>query len=202
MKLRLIILMVLFSLVPSSAKPVNLVLVGPPGAGKGTQADLLEKQLHIPHISTGSILRQNVKDKTELGLKAQKYMDAGDLVPDEVIEGMLRERLAHEKNGFILDGYPRNLEQAKTLESIAKDYDITLSDVVSLEVGEKELMKRLAGRGRKDDKPEVIRHRLEVYHQETAPILDYYQGKGLLRTVKGTGTFEEVNQRILHALKK
>lgn len=200
MKLRLIIFLVLFSLAPTAAEPVNLVFVGPPGAGKGTQAEMLEKQLRIPHISTGSMLRQNVKDRTELGLKAQSYMDAGELVPDEVIEGMLRNRLAREKSGFILDGYPRNLEQAQTLEKIAKEFGINLTGVVSLEVEEKELVKRLTGRGRKDDTPNVIRRRLEIYHNDTAPILNFYQKKGLLRRINGAGSFEEVNQRILHAL--
>ena len=190
------------TLLPVTAEPLNIVFVGPPGAGKGTQAEMLEHQLHLPHISTGSLLRSNVKQGTELGQRARSYMVRGELVPDKLIEDMIRERLRSEKNGFILDGYPRNVNQAKTLETMLKGLGLRLDTVMALEVPEDELTKRLLKRGRKDDTPEVVKRRLEIYRKDTAPVLKYYESRSQLKRVSGLGSFEEVNQRVLQALGK
>lgn len=212
---------------------MRIVLVGPPGAGKGTQAQLIAERLSIPHISTGDIFRANVKQETELGKLAKQYMDRGDLVPDEVTIAMVRDRLAQPdaKSGFLLDGFPRNVSQAETLKKIlAEDFGQKLDRVLELGVDEEEVVKRLSGRRtcrqcgrishvantsdpdgvcsncggelyqRDDDKEETIRRRLEVYKEQTAPLVSFYRDEGILVSINATGPVEEVTRRALEAL--
>jgi adenylate kinase len=181
---------------------MRLILLGPPGAGKGTQGHRLHDAYGIPEISTGDILRAAVRNETALGLEAKTYMDRGALVPDEVIIGIARERLAeaNTESGFILDGFPRTVAQAEALDHMLLESRRPLDHVISIEVPEAELLQRLASRreieGRNDDTDEAIRHRLEVYERQTAPLIDYYRKTGLLRPVPGVGTVEDIAQRI------
>ena len=208
---------------------MKLILLGAPGAGKGTQAEIISKRLGIPTISTGNILRAAVKNGTPIGLKAKEYMDAGKLVPDEVIIGVISERLAEAdcQNGFILDGVPRTIPQAEALEKAGISFDA----VVSIEISDEEIVERMAGRrvctacgapyhvknmppkvegvcdacggkleARADDKPEVVRDRLQVYHKETAPLKDFYAARNLLKTVDNQPTVAETTTAILNAL--
>ena len=208
---------------------MKLILLGAPGAGKGTQAEVLCKRLGIPTISTGNILRAAIKDGTPTGLKAKSYIDAGALVPDEVIIGIVDERLAQDdcRNGYILDGVPRTIAQAEALEKAGIGFDA----VVSLEISEEEILRRMSGRRvceacgssynvvaipprvegicdncggkliqRKDDTPETVRERLKVYHTETEPLVDFYAARGLLRPVGSADTKEGTTQAILAAL--
>jgi adenylate kinase len=184
---------------------VRLVLVGPPGAGKGTQAAVIAGKLGIPHISTGDIFRANVGEGTPLGQEAKRYMDAGQLVPDAVTNAMIADRLAQPDalGGFLLDGYPRNLDQAEVLAGLLAASENPLDVVVELVVDTDHVVQRLLsrGQGRADDTEEVIRHRLSVYESETAPLVGYYRDRGLLRTVDGIGSVEDVTSRILTALR-
>ena len=208
---------------------MKLILLGAPGAGKGTQADLISKRLGIPTISTGNILRAAVKNGTPVGLKAKAYMDAGKLVPDEVIIGIIAERLAQSdcQEGYILDGVPRTIAQAEALEARGIHFDA----VVSLEVSDEAIEHRMTGRRtcphcgatyhveanppkvegvcdscgsalvqREDDQLETVHHRLEVYHAETEPLLDYYAHRGNLKTVPNVGSIEAVNQMVMKVL--
>ena len=208
---------------------MKLILLGAPGAGKGTQAERLCKQLNIPTISTGNILRAAIKDGTPTGLKAKSYMDAGKLVPDEVIIGIITERLAQEycQNGFILDGVPRTIAQAAAMEKAG----ITFDAVISIEIADETIMQRMSGRRvcescgasyhlvavppktpgvcdncggklvqRKDDAPETVKARLEVYHQETEPLKAFYKQRGLLKPVENQSTVEGTTEAILRAL--
>ena len=209
---------------------MKMILLGPPGAGKGTQAEILSRDLNIPTISTGNILRAAVKAGTPIGLKAKSFMDAGKLVPDEVIIGIIQERLAEAdcKNGFILDGVPRTIAQAEALEQ----HGITFDHVISLEISDEAIVKRMDGRRvcahcgapfhveskppkaagvcdlcggelmeRDDDKPETVRARLEVYHQETEPLKEFYLKRGTLDVVPGDlGTIEDTTRAIEKAL--
>ena len=209
---------------------MKLILLGPPGAGKGTQAEILSRDLHIPTISTGNILRAAVKAGTPIGLKAKSYMDAGKLVPDEVIIGIIQERLAEADcaNGFILDGVPRTIAQAEALEA----HGIVFDHVLSLEISDEAIVERMDGRRvcghcgtpfhlssnppkqagvcdlcggelieRDDDKPETVRARLEVYHQETEPLKEFYSKRGTLSAVPGDlGTIEETTRAIKQVL--
>jgi len=185
---------------------MNLILVGPPGAGKGTQGHRLSERYGIPEISTGDILRAAVRQGTVLGQEAKRYMDRGALVPDEVIIGIVHERLGQDdaKAGFILDGFPRTVAQAEALTQLSEAQERPIEHVISIEVPEKELLQRLSGRrqmeGRLDDTDEAVRHRLEVYHRETAPLIDYYRQRGLLRSVPGVGTVDAIFQRITAVL--
>ena len=176
----------------------RIIFLGPPGAGKGTQAQKLAELLKIPHISTGEILRQAISKNTPLGAKAQIYVDKGDLVPDELILDLIKERLnqedAHE--GWILDGFPRNVEQAEFLDKLLNELQQSAGHVVNLEVPEQELITRLLQRGRKDDNQETIRRRLEVYQAETAPVLEYYQAHDSLKSVNGNLAPEEVTKSL------
>ena len=181
---------------------MNLILLGPPGAGKGTQGHRLSERYGIPEISTGDILRAAVHKGTPLGQEAKSYMDRGALVPDEVMIGIIRERLAQEdtERGFILDGFPRTVAQAEALTQLSEEQQRPIEHVISIEVPQGELLQRLAGRrqleGRHDDTDEAIRHRLEVYERETAPLIDYYRRQGLLRCIAGVGTIDGIFQRI------
>ena len=210
---------------------MKLILLGAPGAGKGTQADIIKKTLGIPTISTGNILRAAVKNGTPTGLKAKEYMDAGKLVPDEVIIGIITERLAEDdcKNGYILDGVPRTIAQAEAMEKAGINFDA----VVSIEVADEVIMERMSGRRvcescgasyhlvavppkvpgvcdscggkliqRHDDEPETVKHRLEVYHKETEPLKDFYAERGLLRSVENQPSVEATTKAILNALRR
>ncbi|WP_226353823.1 adenylate kinase [Pseudonocardia sp. ICBG601] len=179
---------------------MRLVLVGPPGAGKGTQAEQMAKRLDVPHISTGDLFRANLRDETELGREAKRYMDAGDLVPDEVTVGMVRDRLgdADTASGFILDGFPRNVAQAGSLEEILSDKGLELDAVVQFDVDDEVVVQRLLGRGRSDDNEDTIRNRQRVYREETAPLLDHYRDR--LVTIDAVGEIDEITDRVFSAL--
>ncbi|MFJ6751413.1 MULTISPECIES: adenylate kinase [unclassified Streptomyces] len=215
---------------------MRIVLVGPPGAGKGTQAAYLAKNLQIPHISTGDLFRANISKGTPLGVEAKSYMDAGNLVPDSVTIGMAEDRMNQDdaSGGFLLDGFPRNLGQAQALDDYLKAKGLTLDAVLDLEVPEDEVVKRIAGRRicrndsshvfhaeynkpksegacdacggelyqRDDDREETVRKRLEVYHTETEPIIDYYKAQDLVVTIPALGKVEEVTQRSMAALQR
>jgi adenylate kinase len=181
---------------------VRVVLLGPPGAGKGTQAEKLEEKLGIPQISTGELFRKNIGDGTKLGLEAKRYLDAGDLVPSELTNQLVDDRLNDPDvaHGFILDGYPRSVEQAKALHEMLERRGTDIDAVVEFRVSEDELFERLKARGRADDTEDVIRNRMKVYRDETAPLLEYYSGE--LKTVDAVGTVDEVFARALKALGK
>ncbi len=185
---------------------MRLVLVGPPGAGKGTQAVRIAERYGIPAISTGDIFRANVKGETELGKKAQEFMNAGLLVPDEVTNAMVRDRLAQDDvaPGFLLDGYPRNPGQAAELEAMLEDLEATLDVVLEITADLDEVTARLLKRaeieGRADDTEDVIRERLKVYEESTAPVAAFYAEHGLLVKVDGMGAVDEVTDRIVTAL--
>ena len=181
---------------------MRIVLLGPPGAGKGTQAVKLAEKLGIPQVSTGDLFRHNISTGTELGLEAKKYMDAGDLVPASLTNALVDSRLddADLAGGFILDGFPRSVEQAEALHDMLERRGLKLDAVLEFRVPEELLVDRLMGRGRADDTEEVIRNRFKVYREETAPLLDYYTGEHELRTVDAVGELDEVFARALHAL--
>ena len=212
---------------------MRIVLVGPPGAGKGTQAHFVASHLAIPRISTGDIFRYNVTQNTGLGAKAKEYMDHGDLVPDAITVAMVRDRLSDDdaQAGFLLDGFPRNVPQAETLKKMLAEMDTRLTVVLELVVDEDEVVRRLTGRRtcrrcervwhvlydppvqpeicddcggtlfqRDDDKEEVIRHRIEVYDSQTAPLIAFYADEGILVGIDATGPVEEVTSRALAAL--
>jgi adenylate kinase len=177
-------------------------LLGPPGAGKGTQAEKLAEKLAIPHISTGDLFRHNITNETELGIEAKKYLDAGDLVPATLTNALVDDRLddSDAAEGFILDGYPRSVEQAEALSEMLAKRDLKLDAVVEFRVSEDELLSRLKSRGRADDTEDVILNRMKVYRDETAPLLDYYSDE--LKTVDAVGSLDEVFARALRALGK
>jgi adenylate kinase len=208
---------------------MNLILLGPPGAGKGTQAKKMIEELKIPQISTGDILRAAVKEGTEMGIEAKKYMDAGKLVPDSVVIGIIDDRLkeADCEKGFILDGFPRTVDQASSLDEMLEKSGRKIDHVISIEVPDADLLARLTGRWmctcgasfhkifnppkedgicdlcgaklyqRDDDKEAAIKVRLENYHKQTAPLIEYYSGKGLLRSIDGTGTPDAIYAAIM-----
>jgi adenylate kinase len=188
-------------------------MLGPPGAGKGTQAQVIAGQLEVPAISTGDIFRANVSGRTDLGQQAKKYMDAGDLVPDEITVAMVKERLAEPDagNGFLLDGFPRTIAQAEQLRDSLAELDQHLDCVLELVVDEDELVRRLSGRRmlvdgewvqRDDDRPETVRHRLQVYREQTAPLSGWYDQEGLLARIDAIGQIEEVTERAMTVLRQ
>ena len=214
---------------------MRLVLVGPPGAGKGTQAQFIASHFSVPKISTGDIFRANVSEGTDLGIEAKKYMDAGDLVPDEVTIAMVKDRLTHDDTteGFLLDGFPRTVHQAEVLDKVLAVQDTSLTVVLELVVDDEEVVRRLSGRRtcrrcghvwhqdfdppsrdgicdrcggelfqRDDDSEQTIRHRLEVYADQTSPLIGYYGDRGLLRGVDATGPVEDVTERAINALRR
>jgi adenylate kinase len=178
------------------------VLLGPPGAGKGTQAQKLSEKLGIPQISTGELFRSNIENGTKLGLEAKRYLDAGDLVPSELTNQLVDDRLSDPDaaNGFILDGFPRSLQQAKALHEMLERRGTDIDAVLEFRVSQDELLQRLNSRGRADDTDDVILNRMKVYRDETAPLLDYYRDE--LKTVDAIGTLDEVFARALQALGK
>jgi adenylate kinase len=213
---------------------MRLILVGPPGAGKGTQAVHLAAHFKIPHISTGDIFRANLKNVTELGKQAQSYMDRGELVPDSVTNEMVRDRLGNSDvvYGFLLDGFPRNTNQAKVLDGILTDRNMPLDAVLELSIDKAEIIKRLSGRRtcqncaatfhidfekpkqpgicdkcngalyqREDDKEEVIARRLEIYAEQTEPIIAYYQKTGILKKVSAVGQVSQITQKVIASLR-
>ena len=177
-----------------------MVLLGPPGAGKGTQAEKLVEKLGIPQISTGDLFRHNISTGTKLGLEAKKYLDAGDLVPATLTNALVDDRLGDEDvaDGFILDGFPRSVEQAEALRDMLAKRNLKLDAVLEFRVSEDELLTRLKSRGRADDTDDVILNRMKVYRDETAPLLDYYSDE--LKTVDAVGSLDEVFARALRAL--
>jgi len=187
-------------------KPRNLLLLGPPGAGKGTQAIRLAARLGVPHVSTGDLLRAAVKAGTPLGREAKGFMDRGELVPDSVVIGVAVERIAQPdaKQGFVLDGFPRTIPQAEALDAELARMGMQLDRCTALEVDEEELIARLLKRaqieGRADDNEATIRNRMRVYRTQTAPLIAYYRGKGVLRELDGSGPVEVVEQRIQEGL--
>jgi adenylate kinase len=183
---------------------MRLVFLGPPGVGKGTQSQRLVAHLNVTHLSTGDMLRQARRDQTELGRKAETYMAAGQLVPDDLMLALIDERLAHAdcRHGYLLDGFPRTLGQARALDEMLARRGTPLDLVLELTAETEELVRRLAGRGREDDKPEVVRKRLDEYHRQTAPLSDYYRQRDLLQSVNGQGTVDEVFGRVRAVLDK
>lgn len=175
-----------------------IVFIGPPGAGKGTQAQQLIELLDIPHVSTGDLLRQAIADGTELGKQASDFMQAGKLVPDELVLGIIDERLNDPKlkSGCLFDGFPRNVDQAKALDQLLKKRGTPVNMVLEIQVPANELVTRLLARKRPDDTPDTIANRLEVYRDETAPVLDYYASRNLLHRIDGVGTPDDVFARI------
>ena len=205
---------------------MRLVLVGPPGAGKGTQASLLAEHYKIPHISTGDIFRANLKSGTSLGLQAKGFMDKGELVPDSVTNEMVKDRLSNA-SGFLLDGFPRNVAQAEVLQGFLNEKGAPLNAVVEFQINNEEIIKRLSSRRtcrgcgkvfpgqvskcdscggeiyqRDDDKESVIARRLEVYGEQTAPIIDYYRKAGLLVAISATGEVSAITKDVIDALSK
>lgn len=209
---------------------MNMIFLGAPGAGKGTQAEVVCKELNIPAVSTGNMLREAVKNGTDAGLAAKKFMDAGELVPDEVVIGILKDRIAQDdaKNGFILDGFPRTVAQAEALESMG----VQIDKVIEIDVSDEAITARMSGRRvcegcgnsyhiefkptkvegvcdacgakvvqRIDDKPETVQARLKTYHEKTAPLKDYYQSRGKLVTVQGQNDIAETSKLVLAAIK-
>jgi adenylate kinase len=183
---------------------MQVIILGPPGAGKGTQSLLIAQKLDLIHLSTGEILRKAVERGTELGLRAKEIMQRGGLVPDDIMIGLVRDTLSlpEMKKGFILDGFPRTLNQATALDGILTDLNFNNVKVVNLVADENELIKRLMQRGRKDDSIETVKHRLEVYHQQTLPIREYYLKRCKVYDIEGVGDIEAINSNIINVLKE
>jgi adenylate kinase len=174
----------------------RLLFLGPPGAGKGTQAQGLASRRGLLHLSTGDLLRSEVQAGTALGKQAEDVMARGELVSDELVLAIVRERLSHGVNSWLLDGFPRNLSQAEALDHLLSELDQSIELVILLDLDDGALIQRLLGRGRADDNEDVIRNRLEVYREQTAPLIDHYRRMGLLETVAASGTIEAVGERI------
>ncbi|WP_340103916.1 adenylate kinase [Rhodohalobacter sp. 8-1] len=185
---------------------MKLILFGPPGAGKGTQAKKISSHYDIPHLSTGNIFRYNIKNQTELGKKVKSILDAGELVSDETVVALVVDELQHDKydNGYILDGFPRTIPQAKALDEHLASQDDSIDLFLTLSVPQEELIDRILSReeGRSDDTPEKIKTRLEVYSNETEPVLNYYKKKGIVKEINGMGSIDEIFERIKTELDK
>jgi adenylate kinase len=185
---------------------MRILLLGAPGSGKGTQAALLTRQLGLPHISTGALLRAAVSAGTELGKKAKAVMDRGDLVSDDIMLGLIEERLGQKnaQHGFVLDGYPRNIAQAEALDALLQRLGQPVDEALQIDVNEEQVIARISGRaaaeGRVDDDEAVVRNRMKVYAEQTAPVIAFYARQGILTRVLGEGAIEEVFQRIISVL--
>jgi adenylate kinase len=179
-----------------------LILFGPPGAGKGTQADLLKDKFNLLHLSTGDILREEVSNNTDLGQQAKKFMNSGELVTDELIIGMIKNKIDSTRNveGFLFDGFPRTISQAEALDSMLLSNSLNVDKVISLEVDDNVLTQRLLSRGRSDDNEETIKNRLNVYKNQTLPIKDYYLKNNKLVEVKGDDSVDDVNATIVSSI--
>ena len=177
---------------------MRIIFIGPPGAGKGTQAESMVERYKLAHLSTGEMLRAARDAKTEVGQKAEQFMSGGQLVPDDIIVAIIAERLNESdcQEGYLLDGFPRTIAQAESLDKMLGEKETPLDVVLELQVPEDELFRRLAGRGRADDQPEVIRQRLVAYREQTKPLLEYYGRDGLLKSIDGMGTVEEIFERV------
>ena len=186
---------------------MKLLIMGPPGVGKGTQAKIIKDKLRIAHISTGELLREEIAEKTEVGIVAEEYIDQGKLVPDNFLFTIVNEKLGKPdcRNGYILDGFPRTLNQANGLEKIMDSFNHSLDGAISLYADEDALVERLVKRGensgRSDDTSNIIRNRQKIYWQQTAPLLDFYEERGLLDNVNGLGEIEEITDRILTVIR-
>lgn len=183
---------------------MNIILFGPPGAGKGTQAEKISSHFNLPHLSTGNIFRENIKNETPLGKKVKSIMDSGKLVPDETVVELVASELDKPEydNGVILDGFPRTVAQAKALDDYLQKNDKQIDAFITLEVPEEELISRILnrGEGRSDDTPEKVKTRLQVYRNETKPVMDYYEEKGAVQKIDGVGSVDEIFERIKRAV--
>ena len=183
---------------------MNIILFGPPGAGKGTQAEKISSHFNLPHLSTGNIFRENIKNETPLGKKVKSIMDSGNLVPDETVVELVASELDKPEydNGVILDGFPRTVAQAKALDEYLQDNNKQIDAFITLEVPEDELIRRILsrGEGRSDDTPEKVKTRLQVYRNETKPVMDYYEKKGAVQKIDGVGSVDEIFERIKRAV--
>lgn len=183
---------------------MRIIIFGPPGAGKGTQANLISEEYHIPHLSTGEIFRSAIKNKTPLGKEVQSILDAGDLVPDKAVVALVEEELKNSNysNGYVLDGFPRTVPQAEAFDSMLAKKDKALNALIQLEVPEDELINRILnrGEGRSDDTPKKVKNRLMLYRSETQPVLNYYKKQGLVKSIDGVGSIDDIFGRIKDAL--
>lgn len=183
---------------------LNIVLFGPPGSGKGTQSEFIIEKFSLIHLSTGDILRNEINNRTELGLKAKEIMDRGELVSDQIVIDMIGNKIEANKSskGFIFDGFPRTVSQAEALDKLLQEYEEEVNLMVALEVEDDELITRLLKRGkdngRSDDNLDTIRKRINVYNEQTSPVIDYYKSKGKFRSVNGVGSLNEISSRIVH----
>ncbi|HAX50041.1 MAG TPA: adenylate kinase [Ignavibacteria bacterium] len=179
-----------------------LIILGPPGAGKGTQSILIAEKMGLKHLSTGEILRKAVTDGTPLGLKAKEVMDSGNLVSDEIMVGIIKDAISDDnaRKGFILDGFPRTIEQARELDKIMDSLGYNSAKVINITLDDEELVRRMLGRGRKDDTEETIKNRLKVYKDQTAPVKEHYSSKSAVFDIYGIGSISEINDKILEVL--
>ena len=183
-----------------------LIFLGPPGSGKGTQAEILNDNLNLNHLSVGDLLRENILNNTELGKLASNYVKSGELVPDELIIDLMDSYITNIKNktdisGIILDGFPRTINQAIALENKIKQLNVSIKAVLNLDISDQKILNRLAGRGRDDDKPELIKNRLEVYRNQTEPLLEFYNDRSLLDSIDGDQSEEDVSNSIINVLR-
>ncbi|MGI9553893.1 MAG: adenylate kinase [Thermodesulfobacteriota bacterium] len=184
---------------------MQIIIFGPPGAGKGTQANFISERYNVPHISTGDLLREAVKNETETGLHAKSFMDKGELVPDTVVIEIIKQKLANLENSkFMLDGFPRTVAQAEALDEMLEEISLKLDAVIFLDVDDEEVVSRILKRqeieGRQDDSEDVVRNRLNVYKEQTSPLSEYYESKGVLQKIEGKGDIEDISERINEVL--